>query len=706
MTPKARLLVVDDEDAVREALARRLRTHGYEVIAARDGAEALALLARTEVDVVLLDRHMPGLGGLEVLDALRRRFTATELPVIIVTASMLSEHIVEGLERGANDYVGKHADVTELVARIEVQRARRTAATALGEREARYALALRGANDGLWDWRIAAGVHYSARWKAIVGLAPEDPAGEIDDWLDRVHPDDLPRVRRELDEHLGGCTPRFECEHRLRHASGRYMRVVVRGLAARGADGRALRMAGSLSDVTETRTADPLTGLANRALLEERLGQALEGVRLVPADGFALLFLDLDRFAHVNASLGPGGGDRLLIEVARRLQGATRASEAIGGPGPRQPDTAGATVARLGGNEFAVMLHGVGESRAPAVAERLLRAFAAPFSVDGREVGITASGGLAIGHGGYQRPEDVLRDAHTAMHEAKVAGGARVVCFDEAMRTRAVRRLQLENDLRRALEGDQFFLHYQPVVGLADGRVVGVEALLRWKHPREGVVGPGEFIALAEETGQVVAIGYAVVERATRQAAAWIEGGQVPPSFVVSVNLSVRQLEQADLAARLFDIVEASGLAPERIEFEITETWLAGRPEVAARVLHQLKAMGFRLGIDDFGTGYASFDYVRRFPVDRLKIDRTFLGPGTQSRTVVESIVRLARQRRLEVVAEGIETAEQAAWLRDVGCELGQGFHFSSPQSAALVLPVAGPARTGDREPRAGDGAR
>jgi PAS domain S-box-containing protein len=680
------LLLVDDEPANLDMLSRRLQRAGYCVATAAGGQEALDRIADASFDLVLLDVQMPGLGGLQVLKAIRERHPAHKLPVVMVTARVQSEDIVVALEAGANDYVTKPVDFAVMLARVRTQLDRCAAERALAESEERYALAVRGANDGLWDWRAADGETYlSPRWKEILGYQDDELPNALSSWLDRVHPDDLERVRAELDRHLNGQSAQFESEHRVRHRSGIYRWALVRGVGVRDREGRVSRMAGSLTDITEGKVADPLTGLANRLQFVDRLERVMEQGRRHPDLLFAVIFLDLDRFKNVNDSLGHGVGDALLVQVAARLQqclrGADGSPRPFAGPGASREDT----VARLGGDEFAILLTGVRSGRdAEQVVERVLASFADPFEVCGRKVDTTASVGIALSRPDYTSAAELLRDADTAMYHAKGAGRGRAATFDETMRAQAVRRFELEGDIREALDAGQFLLHYQPIVSLRDRCATGLEALIRWNHPTYGLVGPDEFIGIAEETGTIVSLGDWTVRTACRQLRAWSDEGLVAAPFTVGVNLSRRQLIEPDLASRMAGIAAECGVAPASVEFEIAEACMLAEPETATAVLGQLKAAGFRLSIDDFGAGYSAVSYVHHFAIDRIKIDRTFLGPRALTRMddVMSSIVSLAEHLDVELVAEGVETVEEVERLEGLRCSLCQGFFFSRPADA------------------------
>jgi diguanylate cyclase (GGDEF)-like protein len=424
-------------------------------------------------------------------------------------------------------------------------------------------------------------------------------------------------------------------------------------------------------------THDPLTGLPNRALFMENLAAAMERSagreREDPPSSFALLFLDLDRFKNVNDSLGHGIGDLLLVGIARRIEDCMRETD---------------TVARLSGDEFVALLEDLdGPEDAATIAGRIQSRLQTPFKIYGHELFTTASIGVVVNPADYEEPEELLRDADTAMYRAKDGGKARHVVFDRTMRTRAVSLLRLETDLRRAVEFDEFVVHYQPIIHLSSGRVYGFEALVRWDHPERGMVPPGVFIALAEETGLIVPIGLSVLREACRQTALWRERFPDHRPLGVSVNLSAAQLIRPDFPDEVSRILEETKIGGRDLTLEITESAIMADEEIAAKALSRLTALGVKLHVDDFGTGYSSLGRLHEYPVAALKVDRSFVRrmgaeASGENAEIVETIITLARQLGMNVVSEGIETHEQLDRLRDIGCDYGQGYLFSRPVPA------------------------
>jgi diguanylate cyclase (GGDEF)-like protein/PAS domain S-box-containing protein len=559
---------------------------------------------------------------------------------------------------------------------------RRRAAEAMRESEERYALAALGSNDGLWDWDLRRNrIFLSDRWKEQVGARDGEIGDDPDQWFDRVHPDDRERLFADLHTHLEGHSPHLEVEHRVRHFDGSWRWMLVRGAAVRDGEGKAYRLAGSQTDITARKRAeekllhdalhDGLTGLPNRSLFMDRLGQALAYQRRREDYRFAVLFLDVDRFKTVNESLGHTQGDVLLVEVARRLRGIAR-------PGD--------TVARLGGDEFALLLGDFADPEEPVrTAGRLQEALAAPYDLEGTEVFTTASIGVAAGSRDYAQPEDLLRDADTAMYRAKESGRARHAVFHPSMHALARAQLQLDTDLRRAIEREELRLRYQPVVSLRSGQIAGCEALIVWEHPSRGIIPPGDFIPTAEETGLIVPIGRWALEQACLDAKAWNDALAHGPPVPVSVNLSAKQLVRPELLDDVRGALAKSGLEARRLRLEVTESVIMENAGPAALMLNQLKALSVGLLLDDFGTGYSSLSYLHNFRFDTLKIDRSFVSRLERSgkeAEIVRTIVSLGRVLQMEVVAEGVETAAQLQHLILLGADLAQGFWFSRPVDA------------------------
>jgi PAS domain S-box-containing protein len=706
--PAPALLVVDDEETNRNLLARLFETTGFRVDTASSGSEALDHVRTRPTDLVLLDMNMPGVSGFDVLKAIRLTHTPGALPVVMVTGFGESHDLVEALELGANDYITKPIDFPVVLARIRTQLARQQAERALKESEERYALAVRGANDGIWDWKFDTNQGYfSPRWRSVLGYDEHATLSSLNAWYDRVHPNDLGPLKAALEEHLVGATAHFEYEHRVQSSPDAYRWVLARAVAVRDDGGKAVRVAGSLTDITEGKVADALTGLPNRVLLMDRLGRLLEHARRHPDFQVVVMFLDLDRFKVINDSLGHHAGDELLVEAARRLDGCLRSSDTVARlaaqRSPREDMLTGSTLGRMGGDEFVVVLGGLRQAEgAPKVAERLHEAFSQGFRVKGHEVFVSLSIGIAASTDGDTTPDDLLREADTAMYRAKGLGPSRTEVFSPDMRTEARARLQTDTDLHHALARNEFELWYQPIVSLDCGKVNTVEALLRWRHPIRGFVSTPQFIASAESSGLIVPVGYWVLERACADLRRWEVVDPRSSEVFVGVNLSAKQLVVPDLVARFEEIVAHAGVRPGRIEFELTESSVMVDPELAQRQLEALKRKGFRLSIDDFGTGHSSLSYVHRFPVDRIKVDRSFLlRARTEHETdvVMRAIIDLGRQLGLEVVAEGVETDVELAKLQAIGCKLGQGYLFAPPRASDSVPPLfRGPVQAAFRE--------
>ncbi|MBI4716111.1 MAG: EAL domain-containing protein [Nitrospirae bacterium] len=562
----------------------------------------------------------------------------------------------------------------ERVSRLEeMVSEHREMAEALRLSEAGLAAAQRISHLGNWDWDIRTdALRWSDEIYRIFGLSPREFGATYEAFLHSVHPDDRESVVRAVNEALHERKP-YGIDHRVVRPDGTERIVHEQAEVTYDAEGKPVRMIGTVQDITDFRRTeerlnhlahfDGLTHLPNRTLFFDRLRQELSRAhwrnRLV-----AVLLLNIDQFRLINDTLGHDAGDLLIQEVAKRLAQVLREGD---------------TVARLGGDEFALILEDVHqEYDIPKVAQKILDTLAAPFVINGREIFFTASIGIGIHPNDGDEAEILVKNTHTALHQAKELGRNNYRLYSPAMNARAFERLVMETCLRRALERDEFLLMYQPQLDLRTGAVLGVEALLRWRHPEMGVVPPGTFISILEETGLIVPVGEWVLRAACAQGKAWREGGF--PNFRMAVNLSPLQFKQPDLVETVSRSLRETGMNPGGLELELTESVLMQYTESTVATLRAWNAQGVHLALDDFGTGFSSLSYLKRFAIDSLKIDRSFVQDVTtnpEDAIIVKGIIALAHNLRIQVVAEGVETAEQMAFLREHGCDQMQGYHFS-----------------------------
>ncbi len=551
---------------------------------------------------------------------------------------------------------------------------------ALEDSEARFARALRGANDGIWDWHLEHDrLYVSERWAGMLGLSRDSLGEGSASWFSRVHPDDLPGLRQAIDAHLSGTSELVHHEYRMRRSQGDYLWVLARGVAQTDADGQR-RIAGSQSDISTRKAVeqqlrhaarhDPLTGLGNRLRLDELLPQALQQLGKPGARQAALLFIDLDRFKLINDSLGHACGDQVLVEVGRRLSQCLR-------PGDH--------LCRFGGDEFVVLLTDLAcASDAEQVAQRMLDSLHLPLHLAEQTLVVSASIGIAALQAS-DASQDALQAADLALYRAKQAGKAQFARYSAELQSSARHQLELESALGQALDRDEFVLHYQPIYQIEQDppQLIGVEALLRWNQG-DALVPPQEFIPSLEESGEILRVGDWVLAQACRQVRAWQLAGQ--PQLRCSVNLSSRQLQQDDFVARLTQILSDSGLPAANLILEITESQLMQDCTATLITLRELASLGVRLALDDFGTGYSSLGYLKRFPLHIIKVDRSFIdgAPQNAEQTAISrAIIGLGHSLGLEVVAEGVEQVSHLDFLRQEGCSLAQGYWFSRPRAAA-----------------------
>jgi diguanylate cyclase (GGDEF)-like protein/PAS domain S-box-containing protein len=680
-----RVLLIEDDDVEAGLISRELSRVPQDHISiehVRYLADGVGRLAAHSYDIVLLDLGLPDGSGLGNLH--RIKSAAPNVPVVILTNREDEEGAVASLAQGAQDYLIKRHITAELLRRsIRYAVARQEAEASLRTSEERYTLAAAGARDGIWDWDLAREkIYFSPRWFELLQL-PAEGETTLANWFDRVDQEDRIALEAAFDAHLRGKTPYIEHEFRIRNGGGQLVWVMCRGVAVRAPTGEATRIAGSLSDIGDRKLAearlkhellhDTLTGLPNRTLFLDRLHHALSRQRRDPGHTFAVLYLDLDGFKTVNDTLGHAAGDELLIQIGRRLRTFVR-------PGD--------SVARLGGDEFAILTtHTTDLADATRLADRIHSVLSLKFVIGHKDVYTSASIGIALSGGTYERPGDLLRDADMAMYRTKSTRTGSSTVFQRVMHDSALHRLELELDLRSALRREELMVYYQPIVALEGMQLVGFEALLRWNHPVRGIIGPDVFIPLAEKCGMIAPVSWWVTHEACRQTSEWRKGDPRLAGLSVSINVSSRLFFEPDFAARTSAILEQTGLSPDALHLEITENALLEHESSTIGELSRLQDSGVKFHLDDFGTGYSSLSYLNRFDYDTIKIDRSFVATsgGARSGRIIDAIISLARTLGMEVIAEGVETSDQVRKLRDLNCNLAQGFLFSEPVPASLA---------------------
>lgn len=582
-------------------------------------------------------------------------------------------------------YTEKDVDFfTSVADQIAFAIERKQAEDELRRSQERFELVIRATSDAIWDRNLLTDqVWWNDGFEKLFGYRGESIGSDIDSWKSRLHPDDRDRVVKGLHEQIGSGNSNWADEYRFKRYDGSYAFVIDRGYVVHDKGGRPVRMLGSMMDVTERKVLedqltyqalhDPLTKIANRALFRDRVDHALSKTRRDNTT-LAVFFLDLDNFKSVNDSIGHFAGDNLLIAVAQRLQDCLRDSD---------------TAARLGGDEFAVLVESVhGAEETKMIAERILSVFKQPFIVEGKDVYIGTSIGIAQGSDNIKSSDELLRNADLAMYRAKNQGKGSYAVFEPRMHEDLMERLELEDDLRIAIENREFIIHYQPIVDLGTHDMLCMEALVRWNHPRYGLLAPMKFIPLAEETNLIVPLGEWILGEACRQTKEWFDKFAGSIDVSVTVNISIRQFQQKELLDIVRRALENSGLSPGALILEITESFMMHETESTVAKLHELKGLGIRIAIDDFGTGYSSLSYLQRFPIDILKIDKSFvdkIGHGDEGRAVARAIIMMGDSLNLKTIAEGIERPEQISALQNLGCEAGQGFHFARPLTAEAM---------------------
>ena len=681
------VLVIDDDAIVRLMTTAALHEAGYDVIEADSAEEGLAQFDRRGADLVLLDVMLPGMNGFEACARLRAHAAGAIVPIIVMTGLDDRTSIVDAYESGATDFITKPI-VWDLLP-YRVRYALRSSAAFQETARSRSLLSRSQtlANMGSWAWTCGNdSVLWSDEMHHIHGTTPASIGASGAALLELVHPDDRTAVVQALEgaRHRG---QGYGIEFRIVRPDGVARHLFEQTDIERDAGGAVVAVHGIRRDITEQTEAndrirslaffDPLTGLANRALFRDITKQWLPHAQRHHMR-CAVLIVDLDRFSLINETLGSPVGDEVLRAVSERLRDCLRAADPKGSTRGQPIED---RLARLGGDEFTVLLVDIGEpQRANLVAQRIVAALAKPFLVAGHELAVSASIGISMTPDDGDDMDSLLRSAGVAMHAAKLDGQDRIRFYDEAMSAEISRKLTVDTELRRAIGRGELRVHYQAKVDIRTSRVVGAEALLRWQHPSRGLTAPLEFIPVAEESGLIVPITQWVIAEVCRQVAQWRGAGLgiVP----VAINLDATSLQSEALVAAVVAAVAEAGLDASAIEFEVTESGLMRDLERAAGTLAHLRQLGFKLSIDDFGTGYSSLTYLKRFPVDGLKIDRSFvrdLSTDANDAALTTAIIAMGHSLHLELVAEGVETVEQVDFLARLGCYVVQGFLFARP---------------------------
>jgi diguanylate cyclase (GGDEF)-like protein len=678
------VMVVDDDQAVRLLARETLENSGFTVRDVENGEQALEEFDAHAPDIVLLDVMMPGIDGFSVCSAIRRTASGRDTPVLMMTGLDDLESIDCAYEAGATDFITKPINWHVLGYRVSYMLRASSALEQLRESKAGLAHAQSLAHIGSWEWDLATGeIRCSEEVYSICCIDRCLHRGNP--ILDPVHPQDLAFVQGAIEEAIAKRAP-LSFDYRILLGAGeRTLHAEL--VTVLDEQGEPICLTGTIQDITERKHAeeqirllayyDALTGLPNRRFFLQQLEQALVFANRHDRM-LAVLFLDLDRFKLVNDTLGHGVGDRLLQDVADRLLRCVRRGDCLARADEECPPS---LVSRLGGDEFTIMLSDIEHFQDVAkIARRILEAVSVPYALEGQEVFVSTSIGISLYPFDATTASDLIRNADGAMYQAKEQGRNGYQIYDESMNAKALERIILESQLHKALKEEEFAVYYQPQISTLSGRVVGIEALVRWNSKELGLVEPCRFLPLAEEIGLVIQIDQLVMREACRQHKLWLDAG-LPP-VTLAINISGQQFMKNELLETVTAVLKESGLDPGLLELELTEGVLMAHTERTVKTLQALKGMGVRLAIDDFGTGFSSLSYLKRFPLDVLKIDRTFINDITtdpDDAAITVATIEMAHTLKLKVIAEGVETNPQLDFLSKNGCDMYQGYLFSKP---------------------------
>lgn len=685
------VLIADDDDQLRLLVRKALERSHFRTCEAEDGAQALKLFEAHRPDIVILDIVMPVMDGLTACSVLRKSAGGRRVPVLIMTGKDETDSIAKAYEHGATDFISKPLSIADLIQRIRYMLRGSSQTDALLRSEARLELAQRVAKIGNWEWHPQSNTfRASSEFCRLIGISADEFEGALESFLRVVHPDDRVQTETVIQNIVEAGSP---CEMNLRLSllDGSDLTIELQAEAGFDDKQRSPIVIGTVQDISERKRFerethrlayfDSVTGLPNRRLFKDRLAQALSYARRYKTK-LATMFVDLDRFKVINDTLGHNIGDMLLKSVADRLMESVRYSDSIGRIVKQDVMN---DVARLGGDEFTVLLTKVHDMQdAGKIARRMLESLARPFLINGRELFVTASIGIANYPADGDSIEQLLERADSAMYHAKKQGRNNYQFYSDITNAEEKKRLALESELRQAIQREEFVVHYQPCLDLRTGRIVAAEALVRWQHPQRGLLGPGEFLATAADTGMIRPIDEWMVKNVCKQNVLWQSQGMA--SIRTSMNVSNSFFHGNSMLKIVEDVFGVTGIDPGCVELEFTESVVMRNWDSSIGMLQRLKAMGVQLSLDDFGAGLSSLTYLQRMPVNLVKMDRTLLiGSGAVSElpTMVKAIIAMAHGLELQAMAKGVERTEQKACLIAEACDQAQGYLFGRPMPAA-----------------------
>ena len=669
------ILVVDDMAVNRDLLSRHLKREGYQVATANCGEAALQMVDGRFFNLILLDIMMPDMDGFMVLKSVRKRYQATQLPIIMISALDDTEEVVKALDFGANDYITKPFDKKIMLSRVSTQLETGSLYKQLHLSEERYKLAFAASNDGFWDWDIENDtIFYSDRWREMMGFNKNLQLDSIEHWFDRVYSDDVDALRHAIYRHLEDPTTIVNYVYRALFADGNYRWMLCHAKAIFGMDGKAIRMTSSQSDISATKIIDPITGLPNGLVFMDRLRRIICRAKRIGKPNFALISMSVDNKEKITSAIGPIGYDKLSYEISQRLIDSLRVDDYLFHPKKE-------VVLTFMSDRYMFLIEDIYDHNTDAlnVASRIQKVLIQPFTIFNETIHCSISMGVCIPTKIGQSVDELIGNSISAETTARKEGCGMSI-YDVSLHGKAIDRLRLEHELHNAISGNELRVHYQPIVSLPDGNEVGSESLVRWQHPVRGLLTPYHFIQLAEDVGLIGSIDEWVFRETCRQHMLYSNQDKFLSSFV-SVNISVKDLKSNWVKVICSTIKEFS-IPPKCVHLEITETIFLGDIEETITILNQLVDIGISFAIDDFGTGYSCISYLKRLPATYLKIDKTFIDDminDYKAEQLVQNIINMGHGLGMKIIAEGIEHKEQAKILADMGCDFAQGYYFGKP---------------------------